>query len=570
MRRKFLSAFLTLAVALGATVAVAGGEHFGSFGKHGHHESHKPNPPSPPTDIPPIDGSNHNLSDPTANQAGTAEKRFLPDDYPDGIGDVFAGAARPGARDISNHVFAQLPDPVLNPRNTNNFLWQFGQFLDHDLGITVEKVPAEPINIVVPADDPFFNHILHPFITIERQNHDPATGVSPSPNPRLSINEQSGWIDASQVYGYGQVLPGPGTPGPTPGVLREFSGGRLIVEAGTNLLPRVPTVLPTPRFPPNLFVCGDFFPRCNETPGLTMIHTLFVREHNRKVAEYAKKDPSLTDEELFQLGRRWVASLMQSITVNEFVPELTGMKLPKYTGHHPAVNGRLALEFEHALYRVGHTLLTRNLQRFASPKGRDELPPLDLGASLFQADALFQTSADLDAVIRGFVRQRHEKVDCIVADGVRNTLIVDEPGTPGTLFDLPAINIARGRELGLPSYNDTREGFGLPRVMSWNQAFDTEATARLSSIYTDPDQVDLFAGGICEKPVEHGHTGPLIGAVIIQQLKDLRAADRFWYENILSKKEIKEVEAYKLSDVIVNNSGLDKSEVNNNAFKVKK
>lgn len=528
-------------------------------------------PIQPVTNVPPIDGSNHNLSDPGANQAGAAEKRFLPDAYLDHLGGdplQFPGQDRPSARDISNHVFAQDANPVLNPIGTNNFLWQFGQFLDHDFGITVEKSPAEPIDIVVPPDDPFFDPILRPFITIERQKHDLATGIAPGPNPRLSINEQTGWIDASQVYGYGQNLPGPGPAGPTPGVLREFSGGRLLVEPGTNLLPRVPTVLPTPQFPSTLFVCGDFFPRCNETPGLAMIHTLFVREHNRKVAAYAAENPTLTDEQLFQLGRRWVTSLMQSITVNEFVPTLTGLPVLPYTGHKPGVNGRLALEFVASLYRLGHSLLTRNLERH---DGNNPLPPLDLGESLFQAPALFQTSADLDSVVRGFIRQTHEKVDCVVADGVRNTLIVDEPGSPGTLFDLPAINIARGRELGLSSYNDARQGFFLPRVANWSSAFDAKATARLSSIYSDPDQVDLFPGGICERRlVPWGQTGPLITAVIHTQIWQLRAADRFWYENVLTNQQIKEVERYTLAHLIRNNTGLNPHEVANLAFLVKR
>lgn len=549
---------ITAAVALTALVAP------GAVAAHN-------GPVQPVAEVPSIDGSNHNLSDPTANQAGTRQKRFLPDTYLDHMGgdsSQFPGQDRPGERDISNHVFAQDPDPVLNTLRNNNFLWQFGQFLDHDFGITVEGIPAEHMDIVVPPDDPFFDPILRPYITIERQEYDHSTGIPPAPNPRMSINQQTGWIDASQVYGYGQVLPGPDPVGPTPGVLREFSGGRLLVEAGTNLLPRIPTVLPTPQFPSTLFVCGDFFPRCNETPGLAMIHTLFVREHNRKVAEYAARNPSLNDEELFQLGRRWVTSLMQSITVNEFLPTLTGKRVAPYTGHKPGVDGRLALEFEHSLYRLGHTLLTRDLQRH---DGQNPLPPLGLGESLFQSANLFQTSADLDTVVRGFIRQTHEKVDCVVADGVRNTLIVDEPGTPGTLFDLPAINLARGRELGLPSYNQARAGFGLPPVFFWFTAFDAKAAGRLSSIYSDPDQVDLFAGGICERAAfpGRGHTGPLITAVLHQQIQDIRDADRFWYENVLTKDEIKEVERYKLADVIVNNTGLSRSEVHRDAFKVK-
>jgi hypothetical protein len=354
-------------------------------------------------------------------------------------------------------------------------------------------------------------------------------------------------------------------------VLREFSGGRMLVEAETNLLPRVQSVLPSPQFPSTLFVCGDFFPRCNETPGLTMIHTLFVREHNRKVAEYAAENPSLTDEQLFQLGRRWVTSLIQSITVNEFLPTLTGEKVAKYKGHKPSVNGRIGMEFEQSLYRVGHTLLPRELQRFGSPGGHSPLPALDLGETLFQSPNLFQTSADLDALVRGFIRQPHEKVDCVVADGVRNTLVVDQPGTAGTLFDLPAINIVRGRELGLPSYNLARVGFGLPPVNRFADAFDTKAAERLRSVYSNPNQVDLFAGGICEKAAHPrtGHTGPLITAVLHRQVRDLRDADRFWYQNILTKEEIQEVESYKLSDLILNNTGLKPEEINSDAFKVK-
>ncbi len=558
--------FAAVAVALSATLA-SGAVAASDYG-------HDPIPPLPPGAIPAIDGSNHNLADPTANQAGHAEKRFLPDTYLDHLGgdpSKFPGQERPSPRDVSNHVFSQDRDPVLNPLDTNNLLWQFGQFLDHDFGITNDGVPAEPLNLVVPPDDPFFDPVLRPYLTIARQAHDPGTGVGHAPNPRLSINTQSGWIDASQVYGYGQTLPGPGAGGPTPGVLRELSGGRLLVEPGTNLLPRTPTVLPTPLFPSTLFVCGDFFPRCNETPGLTMMHTLFVREHNRKVAEYAARNPTLTDEQLFQLGRRWVASLMQSITVNEFIPTLTGENVPAYDGYKPWVNGRLALEFVASLYRLGHTLLPRELQRYGSPGGHSPLPSLDLGESLFQSPALFQTSADVDALMRGFTRQPHEKLDCVVADGVRNTLVVDEPGTAGVLFDLPAINIERGRELGLPTYNQARAGFGLPPAAHFSDTFDAKAAGRLSSIYPNTNQIDLFAGGICEKAAHPGlgHTGPLITAVIQRQIKDLRAADRFWYENVLTPAQILEVESYKLSDLILNNTGLRPTEVNSNAFKVK-
>ena len=100
----------------------------------------------------------------------------------------------------------------------------------------------------------------------------------------------------------------------------------------------------------------------------------------------------------------------------------------------------------------------------------------------------------------------------------------------------------------------------------------TAASRLRRFIYPNPDEVDLFAGGICEKAAGpgQGHTGPLITAVIHRQVRDVRDADRFWYQNILTPEQIQEVESYKLSDVIINNTGLRPSEVDNDAFQVKR
>jgi peroxidase len=415
------------------------------------------------------------------------------------------------------------------------------------------------LSIPVPDDDQFFKPGSS--IDIQRVAIDPATGTAPG-NPRLMVNLQTGWIDASQVYGYGQNVPtvGGGS-APTPDALREFVGGRMLVGPG-DMLPRVDSPLPPP-FPDEVFLCGDFFPRCNETPGLTVMHSLFVREHNRKVREYQAADPSLSDDDLFELGRRWVISLMQSITVNEFIPTLTGRNVRRYAGHDPTVNGRMAMEFAGAAFRLGHTLLPRQMEQ------GDGRPPIDLGDSLFLAPNLFQGPDDIDAFLRGFVRQRHEKLDCQVADGVRNFLVVDQPGPVGTFFDLPAINVERGRELGLPGYNDAREGFGLPRVTSYSQAFDADAASRLGSVYSTPDEVDLFAGVICERARGPAHTGPLATTIIHRQIEDLRNADRFWYENILTREEVRGVEKYTLHDVIVNNTGMTAREVHPQALRVR-
>ncbi|MEM7115160.1 MAG: peroxidase family protein, partial [Chloroflexota bacterium] len=58
--------------------------------------------------------------------------------------------------------------------------------------------------------------------------------------------------------------------------------------------------------------------------GLTAMHTLFVREHNRLADEIRARHPVLTGEEVYQAARRIVSAQMQVITYREFLPLLLG------------------------------------------------------------------------------------------------------------------------------------------------------------------------------------------------------------------------------------------------------
>lgn len=105
-----------------------------------------------------IDGSGNHSTNVSWGQTETALLRIVGDAYADGASQP-AGLGRSNPRTISNIVSSQSV-AKLNAGAVTAFLWQWGQFVDHDIVLT-EVFTDEPMPIGIPAGDPDFD----PFAT---------------------------------------------------------------------------------------------------------------------------------------------------------------------------------------------------------------------------------------------------------------------------------------------------------------------------------------------------------------------------------------------------------------------
>lgn len=429
-----------------------------------------------------------------------------------------------------------------------SWVFQWGQFIDHDLDLTGSASPAEPYNIPIPAGDPIFDpgNTGTQFMAFKRSLYDATTGTSVA-NPREQINQITSYLDGSNVYGSDATRAT---------ALRTLSGGRLKTSAG-DLLPLNTMGLVNdtggPADPSQFYVAGDV--RANEQVGLTAIHTLFMREHNRLADDLAAANPLWNDEQIYQRARKLVGAEIQAITYQEFLPALLGSVAPSTNSvYNPGLDASILNEFSTALYRVGHTMLPKELMRMQNDGS--EAP----GGSMSLRDAFFlpqnlSASNELEYHLKGLASAVQQDVDMHMVDDVRNFLFgIPIPGG----FDLASLNIQRGRDHGLPDYNSMRVAFGLtPNLTFADISSDPTVQAGLQSLYGTVDSIDAWVGALSEDHVVGCEVGELIAAGLVEQFTRTRDGDRFWYtrdEDLAG--DLAWLSSLKLSDIIRLNSGI--------------
>ena len=496
-----------------------------------------------------IDGTCNNLQRPLVGASNTAFRRLLPSQYEDGIsvpigheqqvsGDPF-GAPWPSARLVSQVVVQDFPR--ISTALTHIFmLW--GQFVDHDLDLfgefeTEECEESCEFEESCPFCYPIQVSPYDPVFGLKGENEGDCLPLTRSVGtclrpqnrdleiPREHINQLTHYQDASNVYGSTKEVADS---------LRLFSGGLLRQGGRVNSLRgNLPVGAELSDSGAPFFVAGDV--RANEHVALAIMHTIWLREHNRIVRKLAEINPCWDDERLYQEGRKIVGAIMQVITYKEFLPLLLGKYgfdtfVGPYTGYSDNVNASVPNAFATAAFRFGHSLINPTFSRLDNHNNPLSIGPLNLVKSFFNPLEYF-ISGGTDPILRGLMQDKSRELDEFVTTVLTTQLFATSEDGLGQ--DLAARNIQRGREHGIPSYRHYQKLctslFGVSSEFASMTTVDN-----LKKLYGKTgfaNGIDLWVGGLAEKRIDGSNLGPTFACIIGKTFADLRDGDRFFWEN---------------------------------------
>jgi len=191
--------------------------------------------------------------------------------------------------------------------------------------------------------------------------------------------------------------------------LRTNDGsGKLAVSAG-NLLPFNESGLPNASGDsPMLFLAGDL--RATEQVGLTALHTLFVREHNRLATQIVRRNRSLSGDEIHEQARQMVGAEIQAITYREYLPALLGPNaLAPSRGYDAKLAPRIANVFSTAIYRYGHSASSPTLLRLDANANEIDGGHLPLRNAFFNPRVILEDG--IEPLLRGLAAQECQRID---------------------------------------------------------------------------------------------------------------------------------------------------------------
>ena len=482
------------------------------------------------------DGSWNNLEDPREGAAGT---RF--------------------PRNVSNSVIQAETDETLmtpNPRELSRiFLARKGEmkevpflnllaaswinFQNHDWIHHGELLINDVHEVPLARDDPARGKYRQTKMFIGKTQHDPTRKPDIEQTPVTFINEVTHWWDGSQIYGSDQE---------TVDSLRTGVNGTLRIEDG-GLLPVDRKGIEKTGFTRNWWI------------GLTMLHTLFTREHNAICEHLRQTYSDWDDTRLFNVARLVNAAVMAKIHSVEWTPAIlpnrvldAGLNANWYglltnllrspenrktvadvNVRNPELGGvvgnpinkqgqpyGLTEEFAE-VYRL-HSLLpeTIRVRRLVS----DQVEEVPFVKTRQAGSAKLCARVPMADLFYSFGNQHPGQLVLNNYPTFMRELSI--PGSP--LFDMGAVDILRARERGVPRYNEFRRQLGLNPIHTFDDLTDDgEQVRKLKQVYGDVEQLDLMIGTLAEghRPDGFGFGETMFQIFILNATRRLQA-DRFY------------------------------------------
>ena len=472
------------------------------------------------------DGTYNDWNNPTMGAARTRFGRNVPLDAT--IPDT-AHLFDPNPRVVSHDLLTRdtfRPATILNLMAAS---WL--QFMVHDWLSHGPNQKDNPFLVDVQDDDWSGDRPM----PILRTGADPTRPAHGDDFPPSFLNSVTHWWDGSQIYGSDDK---------TVGELREGVDGKM------RILPNGLLPLDQEHGVDQTGINGNYW------IGLSMLHTLFTREHNAICDRLKQEFPAWSDDQLFDKARLINAALMAKIHTVEWttaiLPNPTAVEALR--GNWWGVQGERLVN---ALGRVSHLDLLSGIpgsdteqhaapyaitEEFVSVYRMHPLIPDELDFRSATDDSPIETRTFRDASFQKSreVAEQISMTDLFYSFGTMHpgavTLhnfprflqeLVDEKGNR---IDLAATDLMRVRERGVPRYNDFRELLHLPRVATFEELTDNPKWAEeIRRVYNnDIDKVDLTVGLFAEPlPPGFGFSDTAFRIFVLMASRRLKS-DRFF------------------------------------------
>uniref|UniRef100_A0A8C2Z4P6 Eosinophil peroxidase n=1 Tax=Cyclopterus lumpus TaxID=8103 RepID=A0A8C2Z4P6_CYCLU len=533
--------------------------------------------------------------------SNTPFTRWLPNEYEDGISLPKGWDPKrkinkrllPLVREVSNRIVRTVNSNVESDPLYTHMVTMFGQWTDHDLTFTPHSPVIRSFNngidcdqscdrtepcfpIEIPKKDPRFGKKSQSCIPFFRSaatcgsgNFGHTFGAS---TVRQQINSLTAFLDVGQVYGSEDTKAR---------FLRDLTSDKGLLRVNTQFTDSSRELLPFSTMVTNMcatraritdskaqevpcFVAGD--ERSNEHIGLTALHTLFLREHNRLVRALADLNPHWNGERLYQEARKIMGGHSQVLTFRDYLlpivgPDFIASHVSTYPGYDENVDPSIANVFATAAYRFAHLMVQPFMFRLNEQyQDHPDFPSPMLHKAFFTPwRVVFE--GGLDPLIRGLVGRQAKlnTQDHMMTDELRDRLF---KFSSELALDLAALNMQRGRDHGLSGYNQWRKFCGLsqPRTKkALAKVLKSKDLANnLLKLYGRADNIDVWLGGVAEPFVRGGRVGPLFACLIATQFQRIRTGDRLWWENngVFTAGQRDSLKNTSLARIICDNTGI--------------